>query len=75
MLVAHRGARCRVAEPAHEFGEGGAGLGSQDSARVAQVVESQVRPRPAFTLAWWYCQPNARGWMWCPVDDANSIAA
>ena len=33
-----------MAEPAHEFGEGRAGLGIQHGARVAQVVESQVGP-------------------------------
>jgi hypothetical protein len=42
VLVAHRRAGRGVAQAAHEFGQGGTGLGGEDGAGVAQVVPVEV---------------------------------
>src|ERR1035437_1184264 len=44
MLVAHRCARCGVAEPSHELRERCTGLSRKHGARVTQVVEVEVGP-------------------------------
>lgn len=42
MLVTQRSSWGGVSEPAHQFGEGGPGLGGEDGSGVSEVVPAQV---------------------------------
>ena len=42
VLVAHRGLRCGVTQPGHQFGQRGPGGGSQHRTGVAQIVKPEI---------------------------------